>query len=107
MLAYKTRLNIDNEIIFLKIPRNFKGKSVDVIVLETNEANDIDYKDNISDVETFYESFQIVNDDNSPRSICQEPNEFQKFLLTAPTWNDIEYQNFLDNRKLFNQWKIE
>jgi hypothetical protein len=107
MLAYKTRVNIDNEMIFLKIPGNFKGKRVDVIVLETNEANDLDYKDNLSEIETFYDSFPIEEDDNSSRSICQEPNEFQKFLLTAPTWSDIEYQNFLDNRKLFNQWKIK
>lgn len=107
MLAYKTRLNIDNELLFLKIPGSFKGKSVEVIVLETNEANMTDYQGDTNQIETFFDSFSIVKDDNSSPSFSQSPNEFQKFLLTSPTWSDSDYQNFLDTHKLFNQWKIE
>jgi len=35
MLAYKTELNIVDESFLLKLPSNFKGKYVEIIVLES------------------------------------------------------------------------
>jgi len=107
MLAYKTKLNINNEMLFLKIPSNFKGKRVEIIVLETYEFNDTDLVENTSDIETFYETILINDDENKKEYSNQEPNNFQKFLLNSPTWSDNEYQNFLETRKLFNKWKID
>ncbi len=53
-------------------------------------------------------STQSYNEtENKKESIKNEPNEFQKFLLTAPTWSDEDYDNFIENRKYFNQWKIK
>jgi hypothetical protein len=103
MLAYKTQLNISNELLFLKIPSNFKGKRVEIIVLETHDLNDDDIADNTAEIETFYETFYAIKDDNSSNSFHKTPNEFQKLLLTSPTWTDNEYQNFVETRKLFNQ----
>ncbi|MEN8122185.1 MAG: hypothetical protein ABFS35_17700 [Bacteroidota bacterium] len=37
----------------------------------------------------------------------KEPNDFQKFLMTAPTWSEKEYESFVETRKLFNQWEIK
>ena len=34
-----------------------------------------------------------------------EPNDFQKFLLTAPVMSDEEYQFYLEKRQDFNKWK--
>jgi len=107
MLAYKTKLNINNEMLFLKIPSNFKGKRVEIIVLETYDFNDTDWVENTNDIETFYETLLITNDESKIKYSNQEPNDFQKILLSSPTWSDNEYQSFLDARKLFNQWKIE
>ncbi len=107
MLAYKTQLNINNEILFLKVPSNFKGKRVEIIVLETNSLDDSNDPDTLNDVETFYEKFSVVKAENQIKSNILAPNEFQKFLLTSPTWGDDEYLNFIETRKLFNQWKID
>ena len=107
MLAYKTQLNINNELLFLKIPSNFKGKRVEIIVLETSDFDNTDYVDNINEIETFYDTFSVVKEDDTSKSYFQPPNEFQKLLLTSPTWTENEYQNFVDTRKLFNQWKME
>jgi len=107
MLAYKTKLNISSEMLFLKIPSNFKGKHVEIIVLETYDFNDTDLVENSTDIETFYDTLLITNDDNKLIYSNREPNDFQKFLLGSPTWSDNEYQSFLEARKLFNQWKIE
>ncbi|MEY4904183.1 MAG: hypothetical protein RLZZ292_1998 [Bacteroidota bacterium] len=32
---------------------------------------------------------------------------FQQFLLSAPTMSEKEYDIFLENRKLFNQWRTK
>jgi hypothetical protein len=107
MLAFKTQLNINNELLFLKIPSSFKGKRVEIIVLETydlEETNSI--RDTSDEVETFYDSF-LVPEEITSTSCSQIPNEFQKFLLMSPTWTENEYQSFVETRKLFNQWKIE
>ncbi|MEZ4776484.1 MAG: hypothetical protein R3D00_25130 [Bacteroidia bacterium] len=39
----------------------------------------------------------------------EKPHEdisaFQRFLLTAPTMSDEQYEMFVENRKMFNQWR--
>lgn len=108
MLAYKTQLNINNEVLFLRIPSNFKGKRVEIIVLETYDLNDNEISENSNSIETFYDTFSVTTtDENTTKTLNKEPNEFQKFLLSSPTWSDSDYQNFVETRKLFNQWKIE
>ena len=92
MEAYKTKLNIEKSLIKLQLPNYFEGKQVEIIVLEVGN-NVVLKKTNI-----------IENKQTEENS---EPNEFQKFLLTAPTWSEEEYNNFSENRKLFNQWKIK
>lgn len=37
----------------------------------------------------------------------QDANAFQKFLLSAPTMSDEDYETFLENRKKFNQWRMK
>ncbi len=90
MLAYKTKLNISNDTFLLKVPSNFKGKNVEIIILEVQELNENFLVDSLID---------ICNNSNSANI---EPNEFQKILLNSPTWSENEYQNFLEIRKLFN-----
>jgi len=107
MIAYKTKLNITNEMLFLKIPSNFNGKRVEIIVLETYDLEDTDLVENPSNIETFYETIFAANEEDKSKNTNREPNDFQKFLLSSPTWTDNEYQNFIETRKLFNQWKIE
>ena len=92
MLAYKTKLDIEKSLIKLQLPNYFTGKQVEIIVLEVDN-NVILKKTKITEQEQ-------VNNDNTT-------NKFQEFLLTAPTWSDEEYNNFSENRKLFNQWKIK
>ena len=103
MFAYKTLNIIDNEMLLLKIPKKFKGRNVEIIILDTTDSNEPDIVENSEEIETFYDSYSILKDDNKLGTICQEPNEFQKLLLASPTWSDSDFQNFLDNRKLFNQ----
>jgi len=107
MLAFKTQLNITNELLFLKIPNNFKGKRVEVIVFETEDTDNVDTTFGKNEIETFYNTPSVEKDRTDNQSFNQKPNEFQKFLLTSPTWTDAEYQSFVETRKLFNQWKIE
>ena len=33
----------------------------------------------------------------------KETIDFQQFLMTAPTWSDNEYENYVENRKFFSQ----
>lgn len=106
MLAYKTQINIKSDSLFLKLPSNFKGKRVEIIILETDNENAV-YTNNLNDIEMFYETISITNDEHLLKSQNQVPNEFQKFLLTSPTWSDEEYQSFAETRNLFNQWKID
>ena len=35
----------------------------------------------------------------------KELTEFQKFLLSGPVMSDEEYNEFLENRKLFEKWR--
>jgi len=107
MLAYKTQISISNELFFLKIPSNFIGKRVEIIVLETIDFDDKDQINQANEIETFYETFSIAKDEIVLNRANQTPNKFQKFLLNAPTWSDTDYQNFIETRKLFNQWKME
>lgn len=107
MLAYKTILKIKNDTLSLKIPSNFKGKSVEIIVLETQENNGNNLKYESTNIESFYEKSLSQMDENISKSPIHEPNDLQKIILSAPTWSENEYQNFLETRKLFNQWKID
>jgi len=107
MLAYKTILKIKNDTLFLKIPSNFKGKSVEIIVLETQEISDNNLMEGSSETNSFYDSLFNKIDDNISISLNQEPNDLQKIILSSPTWSDSEYQSFLETRKLFNLWKID
>ncbi len=107
MLAYKTQIHIISDMLFLKIPSNFKGKRVEIIVLETADTDDTDFVENLAEVETIYEIFSITNDEIASQPENQTPNDFQKFLLSSPTWTENDYQNFIETRKLFNQWKIQ
>jgi len=34
-------------------------------------------------------------------------SEFQKFLLKGPVMSDAEYNQFKENRKKMNQWRIQ
>ncbi len=34
-------------------------------------------------------------------------SEFQNFLLNGPVMTDNEYEQFLENRKWFNQWRTK
>jgi hypothetical protein len=36
----------------------------------------------------------------------QEHSDFQKFLLEGPVMVEDQYQQFLDHRKSFNQWRV-
>ena len=105
MLAYKTQISINDEFIHLKIPRNFRGKRVDIIVLETNELFEEDLMNQTTKIESFYEDYII--EENVKTKEIDKPNEFQQFLLSAPVWSDNQYQKFMDTRKLFNKWKID
>ena len=93
MLAYKTKLDIDTGFLQLQLPDTFNGKQVEIIVLEVGD----------------FTTFNSIEKQSEKERVDKqnEPNEFQKFLLTAPTWSDKEYDNFVENRKLFNQWKIK
>lgn len=110
MLAFKTHLYITNELLLFRIPSNFKGKQVEIIVLERKDSDENFIENGSDEIETFFETFFetfIANaDDKSSEIVHNKPNEFQKLLLKAPTWTDEEYQNFIETRKLFNQWKI-
>mgnify|MGYP006292535865 CR=1 FL=1 len=72
----------------LQLPQMFFGKKVEIIVLEIDEP----------------EQKEILITETQKED---ELNDFQKFLMTAPTWSDTEYENFTENRKLFNQWTIK
>lgn len=87
MLAYKTKLNIDTGHLHLQLPVGFKGKQVEVIILEVDDFS-------VSDEPkiTVMENVENVKSSES----LEEPNEFQRFLLTAPTWSDKEYKNILN-----------
>lgn len=84
MLAYKTKSEIQQGLLQLQLPDVFEGKKVEIIVLEIDDTEQTE----VSTTQTHKED---------------EPNDFQKFLLTAPTWSDTEYENFAENRKRFNQ----
>lgn len=88
MLAYKTKLEIEKGLLMLQLPQMFFGKKVEIIVLEIDEPEQNEVSINETQTE-------------------DEQNDFQKFLMTAPTWSDTEYENFTENRKLFNQWTIK
>ena len=88
MLAYKTKLEIEKGLLMLQLPQMFLGKKVEIIVLEIDEP----------------EQKEILITETQKED---ELNDFQKFLMTAPTWSDTEYNNFKENRKLFNQWTIK
>lgn len=90
MLAYKTKLNIDTEFLQLQLPSFFTGKQVEIIVLAVADNQP---------------EFFINKEKNYKEK--DEPNEFQKFLLTAPTWSDKEYENFIETKKQINKWKIQ
>ena len=98
MLAYKTKLDIDTGFLQLQLPAFFKGKQVEIIVLEVGNNT------SFNEPQIYVQNQREEKEDNE---IQDEPNEFQKFLLTAPTWSDKEYENFIENRKIFNQWKIK
>ena len=104
MLAYKTHVNIQDDFIYLKIPQNFRGKKVEIIVLETEDFT-ADTSDIASGIESFYETLTIHEDLKTIES--KEPNEFQKLLLSAPNWSDRHYNEFVENRKHFNRWTID
>ncbi len=104
MLAYKTQIRINDNFINLRIPVNFVGKKVEIIILETDIQEDENEKTKTPEPESFYDDFVVDNDIKTTKT--EKPNDFQKFLLSAPIWNDNQYNNFLETRKLFNQWKI-
>ncbi len=37
----------------------------------------------------------------------EDISSFQNFLLSAPTMTDAQYDHFLENRKMFNQWRAK
>jgi len=34
-------------------------------------------------------------------------SEFQNFLLKGPVMSDTQYEQFVENRKWFNQWRVK
>jgi len=94
MLAYKTKLDVDKGILKIQLPEDFNGKQVEIIVLELTNSTSIEKKQN--------NNTTVLENSNG----TDEPNEFQKTLMTAPTWSEEEYNNYLENRKIFSQWKI-
>lgn len=90
MLTYKTKLDIDSELLQLTLPPVFTGKRVEIIVLEIDDN-----------------SFEQTQKNSIEKTENDEPNELQNFLLTAPTWSEKEYENFIDTKELINQWKIK
>ena len=98
MLAYKTKLEIDSGLLNIRLPDIFNGKQVEIIVL-ADDAFTSSPEHQISTLGNSKEEIENV--------IQDRPNEFQKFLLTAPTWSDKEYEYFKENHKLFNQWEIK
>ncbi|RLD61803.1 MAG: hypothetical protein DRJ05_01835 [Bacteroidetes bacterium] len=94
MLAYKTKLEINTGLLQLQLPDSFNGKHVEIIVLEVDDVNIV--------AKTKTRKVKKSSD-----KTLDEPNEFQRFLLTAPTWTDEEYQDYLENRKLFSRWEIK
>jgi hypothetical protein len=37
----------------------------------------------------------------------REISDFQKFILSAPTMSDEQYDNFNQQRQHFNQWRVQ
>lgn len=49
---------------------------------------------------------KLKNDLNKITKSKKQPKiDFQKLLLDAPVMDDEEYENYLESRKLFNQWR--
>jgi hypothetical protein len=78
MEAIRSVVKPKNHNVQVTLPNSFNGEYVEVIVLPYKQKN-IKSKDNKS--------------------------ELQKFLLEAPTMSDDDYNEFLEKRKRFNQWK--
>ena len=97
MLAYKTALNITNELLFIRVPINFKGKQVEIIVLEQQNINENQKSDTKDEIDTFYDTFSVDDEYNTFGIPEKAPNNFQKLLLNAPTWIDEEYQKYAFN----------
>ena len=48
-----------------------------------------------------------INSTFTEQSFGNEEREFQEFLLNAPVMCDNEYEQFLENRKRFNEWRTK
>jgi hypothetical protein len=89
MQAYKTITDIENGFLHIPMPKAFEGKKVEVIVLEKWTEESI-----------------LPFDTDEPAELSVTPNPFQAWLLSAPTWTDQDYDNFLTIRQAFNRWEL-
>lgn len=84
MQALRTIHKIENNILTISVPLDFKAAYVEVIILPYNKKEEID---------------DLSSNDN------EELNAFQKLLLSAPVMSDEDYQFHQEKRNQFNQWK--
>ncbi len=89
MQAYKIITAVENGFLHIPMPQNFEGKKVEVIVLET----------------WLQEALLDIEKDEPPTHLAK-PNPFQTWLLTAPVWEEADYENFLNIRQAFNRWEL-
>jgi len=48
-----------------------------------------------------------ISDKSIAEKAKTEISEFQKFLLSAPIMSDEQYNNFIQQRAHFNQWRTQ
>jgi hypothetical protein len=48
-----------------------------------------------------------ITQDYIQKKAQAEISEFQQFLLSGPVMSNEQYQNFKENRKQFNTWRIK
>lgn len=82
------------------------------ILLKERQILNLEIPENIKLKNGEYEIVLVINpnsfsDEQNNETTEDEENEFQKLLMTAPTWSDEEYQNYIENKKLFSKWTIE
>ncbi|ANI88918.1 hypothetical protein A9P82_06185 [Arachidicoccus ginsenosidimutans] len=52
-------------------------------------------------------SFLEKKNSSKNKASAQKKNDLQTLLLNGPTMSDEQYETFLQNRKMFNQWRTK
>lgn len=48
-----------------------------------------------------------LNDSFIENKLKTDNSKFQQFLLNGPVMTDTQYEQFLENRKWFNEWRTK